>query len=275
MLKDLVVVALTSKTCFFVLFQKLGNDVYNFVRVSDSVSAAIWENNARMLNFRHQYLSVAVKEWSDSDKHLVEEDTNSPPIDSHIVTSVIDHLWSQILGSTTVRGSNLTWLKHFSKTIVNNFDVSILVHHDILKFQVTMHDTLAVQLANSDDNLGCIEFHCIFWEALLFLENLIELSTIDKWHNEIEAGFRLEEVVHSTKEGMISFKEDLLFKSNAGNLVIFNEYIFSDRLDSILLVIVWQFGQIHFSKSAFAQLHDNVKIFQFYCCGVFISLAHQ
>ena len=69
-----------------------------------------------------------------------------------------------------------------------------------------MHDTLLVELADGDNDLSGVELDNALVEALLFLENLVEFTTVDEGHDEVETGFRLEKVVHSTEERMISLE---------------------------------------------------------------------
>ena len=120
-----------------------------------------------------------------------------------------NHLWSQILRCTTVALRELLVIQHLGQAVVNDFDVSCFIDHHIFEFQVSVRDAHFVEFANRGDDLGGIKLDYIFFEALFFLENLVELTTIDEGHDEVEANLRLEEIVHSTEERVISFEKDI------------------------------------------------------------------
>lgn len=48
-----------------------------------------------------------------------------------------------------------------------------------------MHDALLMELADGDDDLRSIELDDILAEALLLLEYLVELATVDEWHDKV------------------------------------------------------------------------------------------
>ena len=94
-----------------------------------------------------------------------------------------------------------------------------------------MHNALGMQLTDGKDNLSCIEFENILWESTLFLEDFIELTSVDERHYKVQSDLTLEKVVHSGKEWMISCEEDVLLKECTCDLVIFNENILSNSFD--------------------------------------------
>ena len=49
-----------------------------------------------------------------------------------------------------------------------------------------MHDPLLMEFSDRNDNLSSIELNHIFRESFLLLEDLIELSSVDEWHDKIK-----------------------------------------------------------------------------------------
>ena len=43
-----------------------------------------------------------------------------------------------------------------------------------------------MEFSNCNDNLSGIELNHIFRESFLLLEDLIELSSVDEWHDEVK-----------------------------------------------------------------------------------------
>jgi len=73
-----------------------------------------------------QNLTSLVEEWSDADEHLVDQNSDRPPVHCLIVVLLVDKLWRFIFGSTNlVVHGELIVLKHFGVAKVDNFDVSI------------------------------------------------------------------------------------------------------------------------------------------------------
>ncbi len=77
-----------------------------------------------------------------------------------------------------------------------------------------MHDTFFVQFADGYDDLGRVEFDNVLAEAFLLLENFVKFSTIDERHHEIKPSLRLEQVLHTAQEWMVSFEKNVFFKGS-------------------------------------------------------------
>ena len=142
-----------------------------------------------MLDLTHEYLTVLVEERCDADEHFIDKDAYGPPIYSFVVSGMADHFWGEVLGCTAVGHGHFVILKHLREAIVDDLDVARLVHHDILQFQVSVHDALCVQLSNCNNDLCGIKFDDFLWESLLLLKDFVELATVDERHHKVEAGF--------------------------------------------------------------------------------------
>jgi hypothetical protein len=46
----------------------------------------------------------------------------------------------------------------------------------------------------------------MFWESLLALKNLIELTTPNKGHDKVKSSLSLEEEIHTNQEGVVSLE---------------------------------------------------------------------
>ena len=102
-----------------------------------------------------------------------------------------------------------------------------------------MHDALVVQLSDANDDLCGIKLNNILIKSLLLLENLVQLTAINERHDEVETGVRLEQVLHTAEEGVISLKENVLLQSCGLYLIILDQHILPDRLDGELLASGW------------------------------------
>ena len=81
-------------------------------------------------------------EGRESHNHLVCQDTQGPPIYRERVTLLGQDFWCQIVRSSTERCCFGISFENFSESEISETNVSILVHEDILRFQISVDDFL-------------------------------------------------------------------------------------------------------------------------------------
>jgi hypothetical protein len=119
-----------------------------------------------------------------------------------------------------------------------------------------------MKISDSHNDLSCIELDNIFWESLLALEDLVELSSSDEGHNKVETELRLEQIIHAHKEGVIATEQNIFLELSIIDLVILEENIFSDRLYGIKLLILLQFSKVDFAECASAEYDNEFEVFK-------------
>ena len=137
----------------------------------------------------------------------------------------------------------------------------MLVYKDVFKFEVPVYDVFFVEFADGKCNLYGVEADSVFIESLVGLEHLIEFSALHVGHHEVEAGVRLKQEVHAAQEGVVGSEQDVLLEQGAFDLVVFQQHVLADGLDSILLTCLHQLGQVDPSEGASAQLTLDVEVF--------------
>ena len=50
-----------------------------------------------------------------------------------------------------------------------------------------MHDSLIVQMPDSNDQLSCEELSLFFCKTTVHFEDLIKFASIDEWHDKVQA----------------------------------------------------------------------------------------
>lgn len=73
----------------------------------------------------------------------------------------------------------------------------------------------------------------MFLKSSLWLEESIELTAPDEWHDEEKSKVGHEEVLHTDKELVLTFEHDILFQFSVLDLVILNKDILSNNFDGI------------------------------------------
>ena len=110
--------------------------------------------------------------------HFVSEDTQRPPVSAFIISTSFQHFRGQILGSTTKGFSSLTVSDDLCHSEVCQVYVSIIVHQNILEFEVSIDEVLGVEVSESQSYLHGIELGLFFWELFLVGEVLEEFSSL-------------------------------------------------------------------------------------------------
>jgi len=105
---------------------------------------AVWISWLRVNNFLVDVHWIVIHEWSVTSMHLINQDTEGPPVNWLGVAFVEEDFGGDVLGRATDGVGAL--LDLFGKSIVNKFEIAIICNHDVLWLQVTIHDVLAMQI---------------------------------------------------------------------------------------------------------------------------------
>ena len=85
-----------------------------------------------------------------------------------------------------------------------------------------MNYAFFVEIPKSQNNLSSVELNFVFFEPSLGLEEPVELSASDEWHDKEESEIRHKQVLHAYQELMLAFKHNVLFQFGIFDLIIFN-----------------------------------------------------
>ena len=186
MRQDLLSITTRPQPLRLVFLQQPHHDVCKVVRVVDFILSFVREDDLTLLDLQKEQLPLAVVEWCHTDKHLVYDDAYGPPVNGEVMTLVGNHLWGKVLGSATESLRKLPLLQGFCQAVVDNFQETVFVDEDVLELKIAMHNTLAMEVTYSKDNLRSVEANNILGEALSRLENLVQFSAADEGHHEVE-----------------------------------------------------------------------------------------
>ena len=146
-----------------------------------------WELERLSLNVLHQLVLVTAEERRDSHQHLKDENTDGPIVNHTVVAALLEDFRREVLGRATVGLCKLVVHQQACETKVDNLDVPIRANHDILKLEVSVHDSFIVQMSDSNDQLSCEELSLFFCKTTVRFENLVKFATIDEWHDKVQA----------------------------------------------------------------------------------------
>ena len=113
-----------SESCLTVLVEQLDNKVLCFWRDSNLVADWVWEVYWALSDQEVHSVPVAVEEGWNADDHLVDQDSECPPVDSVVVAVPDKHFWGQVLSGATERVCELTVVNGFSETEIGDKQVT-------------------------------------------------------------------------------------------------------------------------------------------------------
>ena len=193
-----------SETCLPILVEQLHDNIHELITIVNTVLSLVREDDTRLPDLEQKQASFLVVERCHADQHLVDQDTKGPPIDTEVMPLLSDHFGSQVLWSTAKSAGQVVLRECFGEAIVNDLQVTLLVKEDVLKFEVSVHDSLLVKVANSHANLERVELDDVLRKALVGLEDLVKFTTSDERHHEVESCLALEQILHANQEWMIA-----------------------------------------------------------------------
>lgn len=159
-------------------------------------------------NLAVHLVRVLVVEGRQSRKHLVQKDSERPPIHRLVVALSHKQLGRQVLGSTT-EGVGAVFVLHvqLAETEIAQGDVALVVEQNVLGLQITVDDVEAVETLESAQKLGRVEPRAVDVEPLLLLQVVEQLTSVDKGQDEVELLGRLEGELEGNDEGVVNLRQ--------------------------------------------------------------------
>ena len=169
-------------------------------------------------------------------QHLVDQNTESPPIDGAAVFLVEQDLGRHKFGSATESASRAAVPHVFlAETVIGNLDVTVECEENVVEFQITVDDTVFVEVLQGKADLGGVEL-CALGTELASLNVQHQITTRHVLHDKVDAGLGLETGVQVCQEGVLLFvgnEEHALLRSSRLNFVVLDDEFFLEDLDGV------------------------------------------
>jgi len=122
-------------------FAYLRDEVFGIGGHLDAVLGFLGPPDRRMLDQVVHLVLIGVVEGRDPDNHLVDQDSEGPPIKSFVVSRADDHFRGEVLGRTAEGVRLLPVLLHdLCQPEVSQHDVAVVVEQDVFRLQVTVYN---------------------------------------------------------------------------------------------------------------------------------------
>lgn len=258
MIQNLAETVLGTKSLCFIFFEHLPDEILGLFRVlSIRIFLAVREHKFRRLYFLlHFLLTELAEEWDITKHHFESHDADSPPVDSVIMASPFVYLWRHILRCTNPRFTRLAVTKIACKSEINDFQESVLIDEDVLKFQISVRNSLLMEIADTEHDLSDIKLDLFLVESLFLYIVFVKLCTTNERHHKIKPRLVMEHVIHPGEEWMLAVQQDAHLYDSALYLVLLQQDVFADTFDRVIrvvkvdLIVGFDLSQIDFSVGA-------------------------
>lgn len=161
----------------------------------------------------------------------------------------IDSLRRSILKCSDESREGIFLLEHHSrKTIVSQFNVTVICDQNVLRLQLSVNDSFIVQGFNSCNNFSHQHFNDVLPEhTSFFLQIIINISSWQIFHNNVNFARVLKCLSNSNKKVTLT---NLLYDLALKNICFFYFLLF-DYFHSVLFACLFVLSQYNITKCTF------------------------
>lgn len=152
------------------------DNVFEFFTHVDLMLLGVGEDDSARPDQYAQLVMTLVEEGWSTSRHLVQENAKGPPVDAKGVAPHVEDLGCKVLCRATKRIGLVFWLEELGEAEVGQTDIAIVVHQDVLRFQVTMNDASLMKVAESQDNLSANKLDGRLAEAAHFVNVVVNVA---------------------------------------------------------------------------------------------------
>lgn len=172
-----------------------------------------------------------------------------------------DHLWRHILGTSTERSGPIlvrlnVWL---GESKISNSDVSLQVQENVLRFEVSVNDSLLMNLFQPEKGLDYVEF-CNFFPHFSELFNKVEqLPSRTVLQDEYQTLLRFKTEFHLYNEWMLQLFHNLHFVYDYPLFFVLDDELLIDDFHRIEFSILKESYEIDLGEPSRANALNYLK----------------
>ena len=134
------------------------NQSYPFTNVFGFFAYRLGITDSMVCDGRKEFLFILTIKRRLSHKHFIQQHPIGPPVHTGSIALVVDYFRCNIVRSATeCFGLCPVSDTLFAHTKVCYFNVSLLVQHDVIQLQISVDDTMIVEVHYTNKNLCSIE----------------------------------------------------------------------------------------------------------------------
>lgn len=148
----------------------------------------------------------------------------------------------------------------FAEPEVCQPNVPFGIDKNVFGLDVTINDTLLVEVLKRQDEFSTIKFSAILVKASVLLEMVEQLTSVDELHDEVEMELVLERELELHNERMVKLLQDVTLDSDTVKLVSLEHKFFFDAFHRVVRSKNVVLDQVHFSERPTANHLNDLEV---------------
>mmetsp|Transcript_21735 Transcript_21735/g.34968 ORF Transcript_21735/g.34968 Transcript_21735/m.34968 type:complete len:206 (+) Transcript_21735:422-1039(+) len=178
------------------------------------------------------------------------------------MTLIEQHLWRNVLWRAAEGISSGSWLDDLGEAKVCQLGITVLAQEDVLWFQVSVDNILAVAMCESSSSLRAIEFRLLVRKLTCSAKMCKELAAANTLHNDVNETVILCVARHVHHEWIVDLSHQSFLVVDVIHLLQLDNLMFFHELDRIELPVLLVLRKLHSTKRTDTKCPDHLKICQ-------------
>lgn len=205
--------------------------------------------NRRKRNFSFENIlinshCIVITEGINSSMHLINEYSESPPIDCFSMSLVENNFRCNVFRCSTYCESS-TFIQNLCETKICKFEISIVSNQQILRFEIPKDNVLGVQVFETTSYSGGIKFALIGRKTFDWSQVSEKLSSIDQFQNQVKILRILSQTFKPHNERMVNLGVDEVLVMYVVNLLSLYYLCLLQKLEGNILPVFVVLGNLH------------------------------
>ena len=119
-----------------------------------------------------------------------------------------------------------------------------------------------MKVTQCQSHLCCEESHMFFGESFDLDEVAEKLTTLNEFHEEVDALLVLEHELHVDEEGVVNRVEDIFLEADVLELLVFDDDVFADALHGVEVAVGFVLDEEHLTEGTLANHLLDFEVFE-------------
>ena len=205
MLQDLVNATLMANPVSWVFLEQLDDQISEVVRMRHA--NLVWYLEWIVDDLFILSVPVPVVEGKHASKHMVHDNAYSPVVGCLIVELSFELLRCEVCRCANERVGEFVTPEDPGNAEINYLEVAVRVNHQVLQFEVPVHDVTVVEFFETQEKLSHEKLGPFLTKLFLLLEDNAHLTTSNEGHDKVKSLLSRVKVLHAGQELVICLNE--------------------------------------------------------------------
>ena len=185
--------------------------------------------------------------------HLVDQHTQSPPVNGLSVPLVEDDFWGDVFGGAADgEGSSLS--EELGEPEVCEFEIAVVANEEVFWLEVPEDDVLAVDVFEAAGHGGGVEAGLVGGEGLDVAEVGEELAAVDEFEHQVEILGVLGETFETDNEGVVDLGVDEVLVVDVVDLLGLHDLMLVEEFQGDILAGLLVLGDLDLAETTWIKI---------------------